>query len=271
MAEIENYLEELEEQKVQEEKKIVVVSNPTLDLLLDEYDEWLKDRVKGIDTYQKFYTIFRDLKYTVNDVRDFSFMLQEYREKQDYLSFVHSGFFLSALINASKAKNFEIITRHLNRIIYFIGFDSDKNILVNGNVGFHTGLKKRAGTLVIKGDTEGFTGNEMMYGGRIIVHGNVTGNTGSSLWGGEIIVNGNATGRDTGMGMRSGKIIIKGNAGDQVGNNMVSGKIFIKGNTGYRTGLDMFGGEIHVEGEIGSIDKTCRGKIYHKGELVWPE
>ncbi len=251
MAEISDYLNDLGEQKFQEESKILVVESPGLDLISEKYEEWLKDRVKGVGTFRKFYLMFRDLKYhyTAKNVRDFSFMLRDYQDRED---FYLSGLFLSALINAGRGKNFEVITRHLSKKLYFIGLESDKNILVIGDTGWQTGTRKYPGKLVIKGNTKGLTGAEMICEGKIIVHGDVEENTGIGLRGGEIIVNGNVKGAGTGKSMRSGKITVNGTVD-------------------YSIGEEMTGGEIHVNGELAGIAKKCKGTIYQRNKLLWPK
>lgn len=68
--------------------------------------------------------------------------------------------------------------------------------------------------------------------------------------------------------MSGGKITIEGNAGFYVGYNMSGGQIIIQGNAGDYLGTYMSGGLVDIEGQIGSISKSCRGRIYHKGTLL---
>ncbi len=84
---------------------------------------------------------------------------------------------------------------------------------------------------------------------------------------GKIVLQGNA-GDYVGEAMSGGKIAIQGNAGYYVGYNMSGGHILVRGDTGGHIGTYMSGGSIDIEGRIGSIAKSCRGKIYHKGTLL---
>lgn len=68
--------------------------------------------------------------------------------------------------------------------------------------------------------------------------------------------------------MSGGMITIEGDAGYYVGYNMSGGNIIIQGNAGGHLGTYMSGGVIRIEGQIGSISKSCRGKIYHRGTLL---
>jgi len=74
-----------------------------------------------------------------------------------------------------------------------------------------------------------------------------------------------------GVYLKKGTLITEGSTGNWTGYNMKGGKIYIQKNAGKKTGYQMSGGEIHVEGEIEHISSSCKGKIYHRGELVWPK
>ncbi len=97
------------------------------------------------------------------------------------------------------------------------------------------------------------------------------------------------SGECAGTGMEGGSITIYGDADDFAGLLMVGGVLNIEGDAGEYLGDRMTGttvvahgvcqvmrnsvlpcGEIHVNGEIVSIsDRITRGKIYHKGELIF--
>jgi len=93
---------------------------------------------------------------------------------------------------------------------------------------------------------------------------------GSYLEKGTLVIEGN-TGTRTGFKMKGGNIQVQGNATHWTGLYMEGGIIHIQGNAGESTGWGMKDGEIHVDGKINHIDIFCRGKIYNKGELVWPK
>jgi len=69
----------------------------------------------------------------------------------------------------------------------------------------------------------------------------------------------------------SEKKVEKKNNNNLLGFHMAGGTIFVKGNVGKELGFNMTGGEIHVNGKIEHIDPDCKGKIYHRGELIWPK
>lgn len=79
---------------------------------------------------------------------------------------------------------------------------------------------------------------------------------------GKIILQGDA-GDYLGENMSGGMITIRGNVGNYVGYAMSGGKITIEGNAANHIGTYMSGGTIHVKGQVGSIAKSCKGKICH--------
>lgn len=79
---------------------------------------------------------------------------------------------------------------------------------------------------------------------------------------GKITLHGDA-GDYLGENMSGGMITILGNAGNYVGYAMSGGKITIEGNAANHIGTYMSGGTIHVKGQVGSIAKSCKGKICH--------
>lgn len=227
---IENYLDDLGEQKLQEEKKIVVVENPILEVLCRKYEEWLKkitDYANYWTNYGTGFELIKKAKYTAKDVKDFSFLLKRYERNRFFES--TGGLFLSAVINNSQESNLEVITGHFNQIDC-VGYCNKKNLIIFGNAGYGVGHGCQEGLLRVVGNAGRWTGSSM-DGGTLIVEGN--------------------TGDDTGWCMSGGKLIVKGNAGDH-------------------TGWHMSGGEIHVEGKIVSIGPDCLGKVYREGKLVWP-
>jgi hypothetical protein len=93
-------------------------------------------------------------------------------------------------------------------------------------------------------------GYRLPEGKRLIIEGNVGDFTGISLEGGELIIEGSAK-NYTGAGMKKGRIVVKQNVG-------------------FNTGHGMTGGEILVGGRIKGLGKVVGGKIYEKGQLVFP-
>jgi hypothetical protein len=71
--------------------------------------------------------------------------------------------------------------------------------------------------------------------------------------------------------MNSKYLTIDGDVGDILGFEMRGGVITVNGNAGKYVGAKMRGGEIHINGEYESIGDGHSGKIYHKGNLIWPK
>ncbi|MBI4919466.1 hypothetical protein HY837_06025 [archaeon] len=177
--ELEQYLQEFEEQKVQEEREIVVVRNPTLDLICRRYEQWLDAQLDCDEAL----CLINELKYTAKDIRDFSISLKKY-EARKY--FYRTGMFLSALINNCEEEDFEIMAVHLNEGIENICSNLEKKkVKIIGNV-FVAGTNMRSGVLTILGNAE--HAGIHMTGGKLIIMGNLDG--GGPFFGGEIYVKG---------------------------------------------------------------------------------
>ncbi len=146
MSQLENYLNQIKNQEITEESKILVAENPVLDALCKKYEVWLKK----FDPFSDKPLIFLDgLEYTSKDVKDFSIMLKKY---EDHDRFSESGQFLSFLTNHSYEKTFEIITMHLNKTINWVGAFCGKKIIVTGDLGECTGYcMKEGGELHVSG------------------------------------------------------------------------------------------------------------------------
>ncbi len=185
------YLKELEEQKVQEESKIQVVinPNPVLDIIYDRYEQWLGVGVCAGFGHSDEYDatpLIKDLKYSVKDVRAFSFRMNAH-EKLDHFDI--SGYFLSSLIDNCEGNNFEVITSFLSMNIWYFGCKNFKNSTVIGNLGGGFGYCMRDGVLEIRGNT-GTSPGWKMTGGVIKINGNTGPLVGENSEGGEIYVNG---------------------------------------------------------------------------------
>ena len=249
--------------KLNPEKKVEiikpkVVRNETLDLIIEKYKEGLENyglykahklKIKIPENeYLEYYIAKSSAPSEIQSERitEFSLLLGEYENKKDFESF--RGFYLSALINGSKDKDFKIITNYLRKTINFIGYENAKNIDVNGNAGDWVGYEMKRGEITIDGNAGWGVGYEMKRG--------------------EITVNGNA-GNWVGDRMKRGEITVNGNAGNWVGEEMGGGKITVNGNAGNLVGWYMKDGEIHLNGDYESLsDHIKGGNIYHKGKLI---
>ncbi|MCW4025219.1 MAG: formylmethanofuran dehydrogenase subunit C [Candidatus Bathyarchaeota archaeon] len=128
-------------------------------------------------------------------------------------------------------------------------------IVINSDVGMHTGEKMSGGKITVNGNAGDWTGSEMK-GGIIQVNGDAGDYTASpyrgtstGMKGGQIIVTGNV-GTEVGGYMRGGLIKVGGNAGRFLGYHMIDGVIFIEKQTEYRIGACMTGGKIILGGEV---------------------
>ncbi len=128
-------------------------------------------------------------------------------------------------------------------------------IVVNGNIGMHTGEKMAGGKITINGNTGEWTGSEMKKG-ILEIHGNAGDylaspyrGTSTGMKGGLITVDGNV-GTDVGCWMRGGVIKIKGSAGRFLGYHMSDGTIYLEKDCETRAGACMTGGKIIINGAI---------------------
>ncbi|MBI4919465.1 hypothetical protein HY837_06020 [archaeon] len=168
------YLQNLEEQNVQEVKTIQVVQNPVVEEICKRYEKWLK-RIEftkhRITTENITIDCLRELVCNAKDVSDFSLMLKLYEEDE---RLKYSGIFIGILVNISQGEEFKIHTKHLKTKIDNLGF---------------LNLKEK---ITIKGDAGDYTA-VMMLGGKLIVEGNVGFiYAGSNDWkaSGEVHING---------------------------------------------------------------------------------
>jgi formylmethanofuran dehydrogenase subunit C len=256
--------------------------------------------------YQAMLPIVEKLQYTKDDVEAFSYSLEEFQHERNFSE--KAGFFLSALINIGKDRDYVIHTSHLARPPDFLGIYNEKNITVDGDVGMELGEEMTGGSITVNGDIGKNAGHRMKDGsitvtgnaghflgsfmkggsisvagdagihvgwemkdGDIIVEGNAGDNVGTDMKGGSITIGGNP-GIYVGTDMKGGSITIGGNAGHEVGRGMKGGSIIVKGNVGMLVGNRMGGGEIHLYGEFEEKELDSpylvQGKIYHKGKLI---
>jgi len=128
-------------------------------------------------------------------------------------------------------------------------------IIINGNIGMHTGEKMAGGKIVVNGNTGGWTGSEMKKG-IIEIHGDAGDYTASpyrgndlGMKGGLITVEGNV-GTDVGCYLQGGIIKVKGNAGRFLGFHMSEGAIYVEKDCDVRAGALMTAGKIVIGGKL---------------------
>ncbi|MDD5171992.1 MAG: hypothetical protein PHF60_03060 [Candidatus ainarchaeum sp.] len=176
--------------------------------------------------YKQVLRAIEGLSHSASDVENFSIVLAEFQEERGFKG--KAGMFMSALVNTCNDKEFVIHTSHITEPINYLGYESRKDIIVEGDVGDNAGWAMEGGTITVKGNANHLVGCSM-NAGVVIVEGNAAANVGHSV--------------------RGGSIVVKGNAGAQIGEWMV-------------------GGEIHLESGYESIGYIERGKIFHKGVLI---
>ncbi|MBI4919467.1 hypothetical protein HY837_06030 [archaeon] len=206
---IENYLEGLGEQNVQEVKEIVVVKNPVSDVLCKIFKDWLDAQKLPTfggyfnDIYTDAIKQVKEFSYTAKDIKEFSIKMKVCEKDND---FYVSGLFLAALINESKEENFEIITEHLRKDIYYMGFRLKKGtVTISGNATM-PGVQMEGGCMIVKGNVEDLGG--LIKGGKMVVEGDLSSTRGFENL--ELHVNGKLKIDLSGLVVGSGAVYHKG-------------------------------------------------------------
>jgi formylmethanofuran dehydrogenase subunit C len=134
-------------------------------------------------------------------------------------------------------------------------------IVINGDVGMHTGEKMHGGKITVNGNIGGWSGNDMKAG-LIEVHGDAgdylaSPYRGSStgMKGGMITVDGKV-GSDVGCYLHGGVLKIKGGAGRYLGYHMSDGAILVDKEVDIRPGACMTGGKIVITGTVEEVMPT---------------
>jgi hypothetical protein len=229
-----------------------IVKNPAYKQLLNTWKNFLvlSKAINDVEQLYKFAeSMVKHLEFSPKLVEQLSVSIPDTKFSEDLGG--RAGFFLSALINTGSENNYVIYTFPSCPINWF-AYNNVKNVVVEGDLQYVTARQMKGGKVEVKGNIAHTVG-ENMTGGELIVHGNVGELLGKMLEGGTIICMGNAKG-SAGSAMRKGKLVVHGNVGTSLGSGMT-------------------GGEIHVHGEFADdeIDpyNTMRGKIYHKGILIF--
>ena len=138
---------------------------------------------------------------------------------------------------------------------------TDGEIIVQGDIGMHTGEEMKGGTIVVQGNAGSWTGSAMR-GGTIEVKGSAGAYIGGpyrgsaeGMRGGTIVIHGNA-GVEVGCHMRKGLIRVHGEVDQFVGIRMKDGAIVVQGKAGDRAGAFMTGGKIVLCNYVPSVLPT---------------
>ncbi len=236
MAEISDYLQELNEQVVQEESKIQVVENPVVDLLLSKLEEmiWQCKKAHLTVVYDTCLSRIQGVEYSADDILSFSTRIASF-EELIYQNPEAIGKFISALVNNCKEEDIGIFTKGYGEKIDYLGCRNEKNLTIIGDTGNNTG--------------------HFMIKGSLTVTGNAGVHTGMWLESGQLLVEG-STEHCCGVGIKGGKIIIKGRAGTDIGGGSTGGEIYI---------------EQKQDREQLGRGLNCNARIYYEGKQVWPE
>jgi formylmethanofuran dehydrogenase subunit C len=134
-------------------------------------------------------------------------------------------------------------------------------IVINGNVGMHTGEQMAGGKIIVNGNAGGWTGSQMKDG-IIEIHGNASDylaspyrGSSNGMRGGLILVDGDV-GSDSGCYLHGGMMKIKGRAGRFLGYHMSEGTIFVEKECGSRLAPCMTGGKIVIAGTLEEVMPT---------------
>jgi hypothetical protein len=240
--------------KPEEEKtvrKAEVVEDETLKKMKDAWKaaNAAVERNLFSDFYDAAIMFVHGMEYGVRDVEKFSLAMVEFEHEERF--YQKAGVFLGALINEGKDEDYIIHSSHLACGIDHLGYRNTKNITVQGSAGDYCGNGMEGGSITVEGDTGGGCGYDM-EGGSVIVKGN--------------------TDDTCGYQMKGGSITVNGDAGERCGHEMEGGSVIVNGDAGHACGSLMKGGEIHINGEISTIrGDTKLGKIFHQGELIFPQ
>ncbi|VVC00701.1 Molybdenum-containing formylmethanofuran dehydrogenase 1 subunit C [uncultured archaeon] len=193
-------------------------------------------------SYRRAVKCFYGTDCTAEDVAKFSLRLGELWQAD--VDGRAAGLFISAMINTSKERTFEVFTSHLDGKVDCIGWSNrGKEIVVRGDAGEGLGRYMRRGSIVAEGNAGDYVGLRMK-GGRIEVKGDALRNAGAHKTGGDIIIFGNA-GCDAGLEMRGGLVHVMGNAGEYIGSGMHGGILRVDGRAA-KLGRVIYGGDIFV-------------------------
>ena len=222
------------QEKEQKVRPLTHKENKVVQQLTDIFRKYRpnKDDLVADGDYPEILALVKDMTYSTKDVELFSIALAEFQDEELFAE--KAGLFLSALINGGAETNYIVHTKHLEKELWFLGYQNTKNIRIKGNAG-----------------SSAF---DTMETGVVIVEGNCGQVFAKSMKGGTIIINGDAQSWCSAEEMEGGIIIIKGD---------------LKGDNDGSAPMD--GGEIHVYGDCtNKAIKTMagNGKFYHKGVLV---
>jgi hypothetical protein len=170
---------------VEEKEKLknpIVNKNNNVEKLKEVFKEYLVNwpnatsllvTVYRGNLYNKALELIKEkrIKCTSEDIKEFSLELGAFEDHKEFED--RAGLFLSALINSSGDKEFVVHTRHLKKKINYLGCETTKNIVIEGDVGECVGEGiKKGGSITVNGDAGDWVGVGMRIGSKIYLNGN---------------------------------------------------------------------------------------------------
>lgn len=179
-----------------------------------------------------------------------------------------AGAFLSALIyetmRETGERRYDLPLLSLELALVGIG---DRNngaeIHILGNAGDYLASAMKAGSVYVEGD--------VLYSDRRLILGSV----GERMRGGNVFIQGSVM-PSVGHCMYGGMVTIEGDCNGEIGMQMEGGTVIVKGDLAKKVSEFFTGGSICVEGAYAGKERAkkgvkCRGRIYHRGEQVYPK
>ena len=132
-----------------------------------------------------------------------------------------------------------------------VGILNKLNLIIEGSLGYF-GVGSIDGPVVRISGRVGWSCDENMMAGKVVIEKNAGSCFGAAIRGGDLVCKG-SVGARSGIDMKGGTIIIGGNAGAFTGFMMQRGRMIVCGNAGKNLGDSMYDGTIFVGGEIQSL------------------
>lgn len=170
-------LDILDKEDKQEKKEFKVEKSPelTVNHLLKLWESAIKQvpddssRIYDLNKYLLSIPNQFNFVLTKKNIEEFCLRLSLYQEMIGFES--KSGYFLSALINNFKEQEIILNLQHFQKRPWYIGYkNKEKNIIINGNVGYGLGYDMRGGTITVNGNIEDALGS-WLRGGIFYING----------------------------------------------------------------------------------------------------
>ncbi len=173
-------------------RKLQVEGNEAREQMKTAWKSYRYSSLEDKLNYSEALNAVKNLKYSVQDVDNFSIALAEFQDEKEFRA--KAGLFLSALINNGLDGEYVIHVAHLSVMLSCLCSENEKNVTIHGNIGPWLGCGTKSGLITVNGSVGDFIGIHMQ-GGQIIINGNaeaiIGGGLGYYMFRGEIHINGN--------------------------------------------------------------------------------